>query len=1232
MAKPIKERGIRWTENYGDKSSYLKTEMEKQIGPGSYFRWEGHDSTTGTDYYVVVSPGYSAKKGYHFFAGLRKMPADHGASGKKFKNMRSALFYAYDMWRVPKPESMPAGWVGYNVDDISGKEIVLEGVHASSEKPVKVAGLVIYSPNARTETERESMAVQTMVGGLSNNRTGQQVLARDLCYAYRAAPVMGFLPAYYSQLRLIGLDGMNFNRQQVASTENRLAPDTAIPICPLVATCQPPQEDEFNRHFGQGYLAAERLYAMPDQFERKESLYAEFKKPLVAEDPDDVQYSTWGNVKTDVFVDVPAGSHDAALIEAWRDALSIRPRHPEKAAKRTPSSMEKHEYVLTVDAGNVEDYEEFVKRLTAQIQKTRHGKAKPGIQFENDHGKNFVRLYLRAKNIRKNDPAIAEKLGISEGFDLNQPCVQHIRQRGSQMLDYDSNGMPMKLVVQSPQKRSWLQPDVSEGEEEEGTGRVYYVLNDPVALVDRNVSGFAKAWESRNERLVDDMLAKFHELASRNKVAITADDVKDHRTTPPQIANPTIEMPRLNNLKLPVDENGKILSPEKIASIEKVPTHKVPMMSGSAVQAHPVGQGRFAARWFDVSAAGKGGYVYDDVSKLAAMPSPVEFRHDGYGRQRVDGAPVMVKNSAMYRPGKIGFRTEGRGKTGKRVTVTFDGRPSASDVSQLRLAGFALKRLKNPPFARWAGEFDKLPPKFVAEQGETDGFYMIRRGETTLYDPKGQGKVIPGNANDVILGPPMDELVSPGAPSGVTISYVKHKATYNPEAEFDPTEEKYSVRQQSLQPFMESVPSEEEVNSEEGEVFDPSYVAKAEGRSRVVWKDSLAALRFLKQKLQIPDNLAYPFARTTGMDRKVIDDRETAGIRCFEKYKGKENEVPEEMRDLYRYGKVVSECSLEGEAVPKEVWQALADALKNPEESLKPREIAKEDGKDGLMALLVVPKDVPLEQADRQKENYYWGSSIHVVEALRGDQVVLAPDYKGGKAEYDDEEISLLFPGSDRVRSEYQTLLVDYVHASGRRFSQPSMATRPDEPKVVYGQEELLRQLDVRPAKTTKEEEKEIDSEVSKAPLAEDSDTGTPLRQDEIGVQGETPSPPSAPPEVVPTYRQPAIPPEPTPEPAPAAKEPAPYLAPKGPADIAREDEEGVFLTPDDVLLEKPKRMTIDLSRHGFKDWRERALEKLSAMSQRLRSEGNFKGASQVDRAIGRLAKDKDYLPDPRKA
>ena len=68
MATPIKERGIKWQESYGDKSAPLKKSMEEQVGIGSYFRWEGYDHTTDTEYYVVVSPGYSEKKGYFFFA------------------------------------------------------------------------------------------------------------------------------------------------------------------------------------------------------------------------------------------------------------------------------------------------------------------------------------------------------------------------------------------------------------------------------------------------------------------------------------------------------------------------------------------------------------------------------------------------------------------------------------------------------------------------------------------------------------------------------------------------------------------------------------------------------------------------------------------------------------------------------------------------------------------------------------------------------------------------------------------------------------------------------------------------------------------------------------------------------------------------------------------------------------------------------------------------------------
>src|SRR5437763_101195 len=34
---PIKDRGIRWEESYGDKSAYLKKSFEEQVGPGSYF-------------------------------------------------------------------------------------------------------------------------------------------------------------------------------------------------------------------------------------------------------------------------------------------------------------------------------------------------------------------------------------------------------------------------------------------------------------------------------------------------------------------------------------------------------------------------------------------------------------------------------------------------------------------------------------------------------------------------------------------------------------------------------------------------------------------------------------------------------------------------------------------------------------------------------------------------------------------------------------------------------------------------------------------------------------------------------------------------------------------------------------------------------------------------------------------------------------------------------------------
>ncbi len=105
----IKDRGIRWEEHYGKKSTALKKKFEKML-PGVYFRWQGFDYTTGHPYYVVVGPAISKRYGKSFFAGVKKMPRDpkkkaYSPSGKYFPSVRGALSHASDMWGVKFPEN-----------------------------------------------------------------------------------------------------------------------------------------------------------------------------------------------------------------------------------------------------------------------------------------------------------------------------------------------------------------------------------------------------------------------------------------------------------------------------------------------------------------------------------------------------------------------------------------------------------------------------------------------------------------------------------------------------------------------------------------------------------------------------------------------------------------------------------------------------------------------------------------------------------------------------------------------------------------------------------------------------------------------------------------------------------------------------------------------------------------------------------------------------------------------
>lgn len=106
--KKIKDRGIRWVEKYHEKSKALKKRFDGDIGPGAYYRWEGHDYTTNSNYYVVVGPTVQTNLGKCFFAGIKKLPNDpnkkvYSPSGEYFSNIMSALSYASDKWGVKIP-------------------------------------------------------------------------------------------------------------------------------------------------------------------------------------------------------------------------------------------------------------------------------------------------------------------------------------------------------------------------------------------------------------------------------------------------------------------------------------------------------------------------------------------------------------------------------------------------------------------------------------------------------------------------------------------------------------------------------------------------------------------------------------------------------------------------------------------------------------------------------------------------------------------------------------------------------------------------------------------------------------------------------------------------------------------------------------------------------------------------------------------------------------------------
>jgi len=100
------EKDIDWAETYTDKTEYLKKQYDDVIGPGSYYRFEGKDDSSGDEYYCIIGPAKVHKPKAKWFAGVRKLPATFSAGGKYFDSLDSAAKYARETWGVATPKSL----------------------------------------------------------------------------------------------------------------------------------------------------------------------------------------------------------------------------------------------------------------------------------------------------------------------------------------------------------------------------------------------------------------------------------------------------------------------------------------------------------------------------------------------------------------------------------------------------------------------------------------------------------------------------------------------------------------------------------------------------------------------------------------------------------------------------------------------------------------------------------------------------------------------------------------------------------------------------------------------------------------------------------------------------------------------------------------------------------------------------------------------------------------------
>jgi hypothetical protein len=646
MGTPIKDRGIRWKETYADKSAYLKREFEEQVGPGSYFRWEGHDHVSGSDYYVVVSPGFSKKHGYHFFAGLRKIPAEAGASGKKFKTQAEALSYAIDKWRVPPPETKPHK--AYVDRDLHGKPIVLENVHASSSPIIvrtssqKGSTMIIIDTTSSAPAEKRAMSlpVSGRFGDVFRS-TGPRSLPSRYQYAAKAMATMGRGAALYMLWELGLADKMN---QGEGTFMDETVSEHSSQMVPMLATVEAPHSDRFNEHVQRGLSERSKLYKID---KRKGTV--EFREPAYPESNKEQGYNiiTFGDVHV-LRPSVKIGWKKRAQFDNVMRALTTDPEPVVDSAGQHLSDNEGKPLFgvpmtsggrpVLDDAGNPQYIRgadgQLITKLSSRFFKD--GEVASGIsrvsvsspaqgRRENhfaqasvpiDLFRDFERAMSGVASIEKM-PFAAEnaielfdhfersgKLSTPEEFQavMGTPVFEEITQRGGQMVVYDERMWPLGIKISRDQHIE--QEGFSEGGTKE---EVQYDFADGVVerlLASPEVGGD---------------LGRLRAALSKNQIQLTHDMFVDSRTCSPLLHPIRSVMPRVDDNYIPeTDEQGRIR-----------------MERRDLIPEYSIHADKLKARVFDPATG---------MQKITAIPEGT------VPQQTFSGAQALSKDTKMYIP------------------------------------------------------------------------------------------------------------------------------------------------------------------------------------------------------------------------------------------------------------------------------------------------------------------------------------------------------------------------------------------------------------------------------------------------------------------------------------------------------------------------------------------------------------------------------------------------------